>query len=89
MPSAIGMIARRSADCSQRADSPCPSDPSTRATRSIPATASSTGVASSARVSATVVKPDADSVGSASYQSGRRVQGIRNTAPIATLIARR
>jgi len=47
------------------------------------------GVASSARVSATVVKPYDDSVGSASYQSGSLVQGVEKTAPMPTLMERR
>ena len=89
MPSCIGMIARRSADSSQRRESPCPSEPRTRATRSSPATASSTGVESGASVRATVVKPCADSDGSASCQSGSRVQGSAKTAPMETLTARR
>ena len=45
--------------------------------------------ASSARVSATVVKPRAARSGRASYQSGRRVHGVVNTAPMPTLIERR
>ena len=57
MPAAIGITARRSADASQRDDRPWPSDPSTRARRSTPATASSMGTESGPRVSATVVKP--------------------------------
>ena len=89
MPSRIAITARRSALCSQRAESPCPSDPSTSATRCTPATASSIATASSARVSATVVNPRAVRSGSASYQSGRRVHGVVNTAPMPTLIERR
>ena len=51
--------------------------------------ADSMGVESAARVSATVVKPADDSTGSASYQSGNRVQGVVKTAPMPTLIERR
>ena len=40
-------------------------------------------------VSATVVKPSALNDGSASAQSGSRVHGKVNTAPMATLIDRR
>ena len=61
MPAAIGITARRDADVVQRGESPWPSVPSTRASRSTPDTASSTGTASSARVSATVVNPRASS----------------------------
>ena len=60
MPAAIGMVARRSADCSQRDDRPWPSPPRTRATLSRPRTASSSSTASGARVSATVVNPADD-----------------------------
>ena len=62
MPARIGMIARRSADASQRDERPWPSEPSTRASRSTPATASSIGTESADRVSATVVKPRPDEV---------------------------
>ena len=41
------------------------------------------------RVSATVVNPRRDRSGRASYQSGRRVHGVLNTAPMPTLIERR
>ena len=41
------------------------------------------------KVSATVVKPRRERSGSASYQSGSRVHGVENTAPIPTLIERR
>ena len=90
MPSRIGITARRSADCSQRGDSPCPSLPSTSATRSSPATACSISVASSASVSATVVKPGGGELPAGRRTSpSRRVQGTVNTAPIATLTERR
>ena len=89
MPGAIGMVARRSADCCQREERPWPSEPRTRATRSRPATASSMGTASGASVRATVVKPASVSDGRASYQSGSRVHGVVNTAPMPTLMARR
>jgi hypothetical protein len=47
------------------------------------------GVASSASVSATVVKPAAETRGTAPYQSSKRANGTVNTAPMATLTARR
>ena len=77
MPGAIGMIARRSAACSQRDERPCPSEPRTSATWSTPGDGRLDGLRVSARVSATVVNPSADRVGSASYQSSRRVHGSR------------
>ena len=89
MPCRIGITAERCADRSQWAESPCPSEPSTRATFSRPATASSIGAAPSVRVRATVVKPCAATCGRASYQSGRRVHGSAKTAPMATLTERR
>ena len=71
-PLLISMTARRSAARSQRVDRPCPSLPRTSATRSRPATASSMSTASSARVSATVVNPAAETRGRTSYQSSKR-----------------
>ena len=81
MPAAMGMVARRSADSSQCRERPWPSPPRTRATLSRPRTASSTGTESGANVSATVVKPAAESVGSAESHGLQARPGQREHRP--------
>ena len=86
MPAAIGITARRSADVSQRGDSPWPSEPSTSASRSTPgAPPPRSATASSARVERDGREPGRRSAGRASYQSSSRVHGTVKTAPIADL----
>ena len=77
MPSRIGITARRSAVCSQRGDRPCPSEPSTSATRSSPATASSMCDGVLGQRQRDGGESGGGQAGRASYQSSSRVHGMR------------